>query len=228
MGSLFQGSPAARRETHTLSREPSSEVIVVDDFYLRPQAVREAALAGQFEDTPGPQGMRVQRVPPSPDLQGAIERQLGITLEGFETKFHLMSQADRDRLRYVHTDGSDWLGVLYLGHAPRPLPGTAFFRHRQTGLSVLPGRLERALLAMSAEKGRLDELKQTCDDAYLRPRWELLLEVPYRFNRLVLFRSTQFHATAESWGRTPGDSRLTQLFCARQKPPSFPRSKATV
>jgi hypothetical protein len=45
-----------------------------------------------------------------------------------------------------------------------------------------------------------------------RENWELLFTVPMRFNRLILFRSYLWHTAGISFGDTPENARLIQLF----------------
>ena len=42
-------------------------------------------------------------------------------------------------------------------------------------------------------------------------KWELTMQVPMRFNRLVLLRPWLWHTAGESFGETLADSRLVYL-----------------
>ena len=48
--------------------------------------------------------------------------------------------------------------------------------------------------------------------------WEPVLELPMRFNRLIIFRSDFYHAVTELFGTTVDDGRLVQLFHFEAKP----------
>jgi hypothetical protein len=48
--------------------------------------------------------------------------------------------------------------------------------------------------------------------------WEPVIEVPMRFNRLVIFRSDFYHAVTELFGTTIDNGRLVQLFHFEAKP----------
>jgi hypothetical protein len=45
-----------------------------------------------------------------------------------------------------------------------------------------------------------------------RDQWDMLFEVPMRFNRLIVYRSDYFHAIGRVFGSGLPDGRLTQLF----------------
>jgi hypothetical protein len=42
--------------------------------------------------------------------------------------------------------------------------------------------------------------------------WECVLEVPMRFNRLIVYRSDFFHSIGELFGDRPENVRFVQLF----------------
>jgi len=45
--------------------------------------------------------------------------------------------------------------------------------------------------------------------------WEIDMVVPYRYNRLVLFRPWLFHAPGDAFGNTLETSRIVQTFFLR-------------
>jgi len=42
--------------------------------------------------------------------------------------------------------------------------------------------------------------------------WDLLFEIPIRFNRLIVYRSDFFHSISELFGDSAENGRLVQLF----------------
>ena len=119
--------------------------------------------------------------------------------------------ADLDQSRPAYA------GVLYLSLPEDCQGGTSFWRHRDTGWSKVPdeGQARASRFGSYAEfmRRRTADAGQTFEQlSAARDEWELVLEVPMRFNRLVLYRSDFFHGISALFGHKPGDSRLVQLY----------------
>jgi hypothetical protein len=116
--------------------------------------------------------------------------------------------------RLPHVDGTDPAQIammLYLSHAPHG--GTAFFRHRSTGLESLtaadyPG-YAAALQADVARTG-LPPAAYTTDGA---PHFERVHDVPGHFNSAVFYRGNILHSgvidNAAPLSADPREGRLT-------------------
>ena len=113
-------------------------LIVMDDFYRDPEAVRDLALRAQYRDVrqlnyPGYQSARSYSSPlVQAKIQDAIGRPLAVdSVSRTFGKFRMMLKESTSRLR-VHLDGvSHWTGVLYLNRPEQCLGGTAFFATRR-------------------------------------------------------------------------------------------------
>jgi len=142
--------------------------------------------------------------------------------------FRLSTAGDEARAD-VHVDnpsiGNVFGGVLYLSLPEHSRGGTTFFRHRRTGWDRTPNaeRLRaggyRSLSDYQRRELRPNE-RMTFDE-WVKHRgalWEPVLELPMRFNRLIIFRSDFYHAVTELFGTTVDDGRLVQLFHFEAKP----------
>ena len=49
-------------------------------------------------------------------------------------------------------------------------------------------------------------------------KWEHLMSVPMRFNRLIIYRPRLWHSAGESFGNSPEDGRLVQVMHFRTPP----------
>jgi hypothetical protein len=89
--------------------------------------------------------------------------------------------------------------------------GTRFLRHKPTGLErapVFPGEAEK-LGYTNGGDAAVALLPKTKTQ---EEEWELMFELPMRFNRAVIFRGYYFHNAGESFGSTPETGRLVVPF----------------
>lgn len=189
--------------------------LVVDDFLDNAEALREQALSLDYPDLEGqfPGRNSKQRI----NIEGLTEAVSGILRERLvpapppqsHAKSRLTMASDKGRGK-VHVDESHWSGILYLSRPADCRGGTEFFRHRETGLDRFPftrEELDAHGFASTAEAhAALIERDGTADSA-----WEMLMNVPMRFNRLLLLRPWLFHTAGPGFGDRPENGRLVYL-----------------
>lgn len=220
----FALNPQARIQVQTLSS--GCPVLVVDDFYRDPDAVRARALAGQFDRSgayyPGlhatlDDAERGSLLPALAQLLAALGA-MQYRPAQIVTDFSIVTTPARDMLarqKHPHVDGTPLAGVCYLN--PDYAVGTSFFRHRPTGLAFVRDAAES-----QAYHDWLDqhgEATQPADYAVAdNPIWEHLHSTDGRYNRLVMYPGTAFHSIAMS-DVAPKlslqSARLTQRFFVR-------------
>ena len=173
-------------------------VVVINDFFERPDAVLEHALAETYANDgmyPG------ERSPPMTHTGGPIakvfERYVAAPILRLESVFQIQPES-YEKDSFVHRDFCDWAAVLYLNKGHDGEPGTRFYRHRETGLDRLGRDQPR-------EDGPVF-------DRFELEKWDVMLTVPIQFNRLVLYDAKLFHRNASAWGTTVRDARLVQSF----------------
>jgi hypothetical protein len=111
----------------------------------------------------------------------------------------------------IHFDGglkTNWSGVIYLSKEHPKVDGTSFWRHLGTGLEEIPRSIEG--LAKHGLKSKQDIKNFLEVDGIDNSLWEKTLTIPYKYNRLVLFRPWLFHSPGESFGNTLESSRIVQ------------------
>jgi hypothetical protein len=115
----------------------------------------------------------------------------------------------------VHIDPCFYSGILYLSLPQHARGGTDFFRHKPTGLERVPA--DDLGLARSGFADVNALVEQVVNADTLKPaRWEKVMTVPMRFNRLILFSPWLFHNSAPGFGTSGDDGRLVKLlFFAR-------------
>ena len=192
-----------------------TSLIVVDDFLENPQELREAALRLTYPEQEGafPGRNSLERV----TVEGLVEeasRLIGEPLKPISplqshAKCRITLAADRGRAK-VHIDQAHWSGILYLSRPEDCRGGTEFFRHIPTGTDRAPvnGHELAAMGFSSAEEMHREIIERdSVDDS----KWELAMQVPMRFNRLVLLRPWLWHTAGPAFGDRIENGRLVYL-----------------
>lgn len=191
--------------------------IIVDDFYSDPDTLVRVALDSlRVEDSPSGNFAGVMTTNPflgeqhremfkkltmeeSIDSSTNANGRLRFTKENDTFKFHIHYDVD------VQTK---WAGVVYLSKNHPKTEGTCFWRHLRTGLEVAPNTVESFAkygwrdfhdLKAFLEKEGLDE-----------SLWEKTFSIPYKYNRLVLFRPWMLHSPGPAFGDSLETSRIVQ------------------
>jgi hypothetical protein len=196
-------------------------VLVIDDFYVDPHAVRALALGGNYDSSlayyPGVHA-RIDDALIQPLFEhiATLLRQLGHTqvrAEALFSDFSIVTTPARQMLakqKHPHIDGLPLAGVVYL--SPDLEVGTAFFEHRPLGLAMLRNadELERydAWLQQQGQSTQPDTY--AVEDGTV---WVKLHAVAGRFNRMVMYPGNAFHSIDMRdvpASQTLASARLTQ------------------
>lgn len=196
----------------------SQKFIIVDDFYKDPDSVREIALAESKENSTQGNYAGVMT-----DARYFNEQHFEMFshLCGFPIKFGTQftgkfrfTKEGELGTQDIHFDAGDgntiWAGVVYLTPNNDGTEGTIFWKHKETGLEDIPMTLEG--IQQYGWNG-IDDLKVFLEtDGVEHSKWDKVLTIPYRYNRLVLFRPWKFHSPGAGFGDTIETARLVQLF----------------
>jgi hypothetical protein len=192
-----------------------TSVIIVDDFLQDPHVVREAALKLTYpvQDAMFAGRNSSERLAIS-GLAEQVSKLVGENIVPIEplqshAKCRITLAEDRGRSR-VHVDRSHWSGILYLSRMPDCTGGTEFYRHRRTGIDRWPiNREELAAIGMNtAEDVRREIAEKDGNDP---EKWEQTMQVPMRFNRLLLLRPWLWHTAGPGFGANMDTGRLVYL-----------------
>lgn len=177
-------------------------IIVVDDYFLNPVAVREYALRQNFvENGAFYKGKRANVVNDGlwmsvEDMSAGIAALLRKdSLQNLYTCFQLTTE--KEPLVY-HSDHQRWAGAIYLDPT-RIDAGTSFWRDRCFG-NRRPSPLPQINSLMYSQYNLLHE-----------DGWELVDRVGSVFNRLVLWDAQLVHSATTYTGFTDENPRLVQL-----------------
>lgn len=199
-------------------------IVVIDHFHPDPEQLAELAAKAQFE--PGQRFYPGIRAPLPPDYFALVREPLVTALgEVFgqpsaidltDASFSIVTKTPSElsvEQRIPHVDSVE-PGRIALVHylARNSSDGTAFFRHRGTGLeSIDEGRSAAYLAQLNRELSAVPPpAEYIADSSALFERIEL---VEARYNRAVLYRSGSLHSGAIRRGATldpdPAHGRLT-------------------
>jgi len=202
----------------------NNKVIIVDDFYTKPHSVRERALTSQYAnisptDYPGFASKLTLETDSLKKLfSDLVGAELYVDTARFSWGGFRFITEESGRLAKVHADvAADWAGMVYLTPDAPMKAGTAFFRHMETGFASPP--TDRAARALGfADASEFDDQVVRRDKADLS-KWEQITRVGPVFNRLVLFRGSEFyHAPMGGCGDSPDTARLTHIFFFNERP----------
>lgn len=191
--------------------------IIVDDFYNDPDTVVKVATDSLTEeDSPIGNFAGVmtkdsflseqhrdifQKLTLEPALNSSTNAngRIRFTKANDSFKFHIHYDVDMK---------TKWAGVVYLSKDHPKTDGTSFWRHLRTGLEVAPNTVE----GFSKYGWRnFHDLKAFLETEGLdESLWEKTFTVPYKYNRLVLFRPWLLHSPGPSFGDTLETSRKVQ------------------
>lgn len=204
-------------------------LIIVDDFYTDPHAIRETALSFSYEAKAGhtyPGENSVEAL--SSDAQlAAFQKILGPNItfseEALAGQFRISKASDSfDQDIHVdpHNDPNKmiWAAVVYLNTPEQcrredgsTRDGTLLWRHKELNVERVP-RTQAEGEALGLKDYDAVRQKFLYEDGHDRDKWELMHRIPMRFNRVAFFRPYHWHSHGENFGSTREDARLVQIF----------------
>lgn len=202
------------------------KVIIVDDFYPDPYAVRQTALNAEYEDVPGIKNYPGNNtITPfwSDELTRLVCNATGEDLEPEPTSscgHFRYTPATATSRQIIHFDPKPtqcWAGVAYLSLPEHCIPnaGTKIYSHKRTGMSTAPkDHIEAGIIGVRT----VEDMKVFFETEGLdESLWQTELNVEIKFNRLVLFRPWLWHGISKHFGTDVTNSRLTQLIFLQPK-----------
>jgi Family of unknown function (DUF6445) len=208
-------------EGHDMARR---SIVVIDDFYEDPDAVRGLALSLDYRQKPGATYPGREAVAPDRDWEDVrlrLREQIDEPVDGPcpkdppfpQGKFRIAVAADQDtRIDRVHVDQQRWSGIVYLTRDEDCHEGLALYRHRPTGSVAWPeewfARTHAHLALLPPERVREEMLAFFRDEE----QFERIGLIPMAYNRAILLMAQVFHGTGAAFGDDAEHGRLTQHF----------------
>lgn len=184
-------------------------VLQFDDFASDARAVRDAVISGPFETVTGPDGAKYTGISryEVPQWFSRIGELIGCPIIPRLAGFRLNLEGELPH-SWVHSDDicAKYATVLYLNPAEQCSGGTAFWKHKQTGMTRLPSDTEiqsSGCVPLNFHRWMTAEWKNLS-------AWEQYAMVPMQFNRFITYPTCFFHSRFpfEAFGKGPEDGRL--------------------
>jgi hypothetical protein len=200
-------------EKNRLLQPISFNIIVVDNFYENPIEVRDFAISQianyQYNDYhPGKRSSSFA-TEHHKDLFNKILEPFSGKIIKFDTSKNkeinsngsFQYNISSDKKSWIHRDSyeTNWAGIIYLTPDAPVSSGTGFFKYKDGTLSQIDELL-------------LNNSEELINSRYDNTKWEKVNSIGNIFNRLVLFRSNQYHMSLEYFGDNINNGRLIQLF----------------
>ena len=181
--------------------------LIVDDFYSNPEEVRDFALSQDFGVNGNYPGHRTVSFLDD-NLKNALQELVRpfageVTYWGgdYSGSYQYTTAEDRS---WIHSDSTTgWAGVLYLTPNAPLSSGTGLYKHKETGLYGWDNNLYS-----EEETTNAPHMNEARDYT----KWELVDRLGNKFNRLVMYRSDNYHGSMDYFGKDKYDGRLFQVF----------------
>lgn len=190
-----------------------SSLIIVDDFLDNIDAFHNIAIKQDYPphtvETYFPGANSVARIPIQ-GLEMMVSRIVGEHLKPAEGTSHAkcrLALGGDEGKGNVHIDRAHWSAMLYLTKPEFCQGGTDFFRHIATNTDHFP-RNEAEVKAMGYKDSSEVWDKVVNPDTNDPTKWEKIMTVPMRYNRLILFRPWLWHNAGPSFGDSAQNGRL--------------------
>jgi hypothetical protein len=191
-------------------------LIVVDNFYSNPDAVRQFALTSEYEERggknwPGRDSLYEHGKEELTQMCSQIVGEKLTTKSCNKCSYFRMTKENEYGTQDIHFDpnpGLVWAGVIYLTPTIHPTGGTKFWKHKENGWEFAPTQEEASKYGIHSHE---DMVKFFNVDGKNRNKWIETDNISFRYNRLVLFNPFMFHSNGDWFGTTNQDARLVQL-----------------
>jgi tetratricopeptide (TPR) repeat protein len=223
------GPAPSQDETQLQAACEARSLIIIDDFLSDAVAYRQRALQLAYPHSSNAAGINFPGRQSAAQPCAAIMQRLADAL-GRDVKWDSpdngafrISPADASARNDIHVDSDVrneiYAAVLYLSLPEHCRGGTTFWRHRATGWERRPAPDQLAAAGYASFKqfeqrwmpvNRLRPFSEL--QTQREADWERVLQVPMRFNRLIVYRSDYFHSIDELFGDRPENARFVQLF----------------
>lgn len=202
----------------------TNKILIIDNFYKDPDAVRQFALEQEFKDCkdpdregnwPGYRSKFLNNI--NPELCAEFKDNLiGHLLEGvrtnyncyFETNFQLCYKEHGDS--WVHYDHGNWIthvGIIYLNPNPPANSGTLIYKFNEEHRDEFNRYAEQ-------NDGLWFKLNRDQDSEEFNKFFTLSMSVPNVYNRAVVYNPSLWHKSDYYFGDSKDTGRLIQPFFA--------------
>lgn len=188
-----------------VSKEPKTSIIVCENFYEDPYAVRDYALSLDFEESDYHRGRRTPQQHVFPGIKEKFEELMGKKITRWTETYGMCGRFQyctaEDAIVY-HGDAQQWAAVVYLTPDAPYETGTSLLVHKKTGTRHC------------SDPRIWDAWKDTAPTGlYLDGTpWDDIDKIGNVFNRLIIWDGHCPHAASKYFGFTKETARLFHIF----------------
>lgn len=172
-------------------------IIVIDNFFKDPDAVRKFALAQEYPVAGNYPGKRTKSFA-TEDMKQLFTQITGKSIrywpDGYNGSFQYTTQ---DMSSWIHRDLTDYGAIIYLTPNAPLNSGTTFYQHKTLQLDECPD---------AKLSDRLYEDSRNYD------AWDIVDQVSNKYNRLIIFNGRRSHSSTGYFGDSLTTGRLFQVF----------------
>ena len=188
------------------------DLIVVDNFYAKPDMVREYAMNElEFTSSDYHKGQRSNSRFILDGTKEKLETILGKRITNWNNGGYangVFQFCTADQPIVYHVDSQMYAAMVYLTPDAPPQTGTAMYRSKVTGISSFPGQESRmGNEYVDTFRGNNKEM-----NFYDGTQFEKIDDIGNVYNRLVIFNSSQLHAATEYFGDAIDNARFFHMF----------------
>lgn len=193
-------------------KNPFPGLIVVEDFYDKPDLVREYAMAQEFSpNLQHHKGDRTQEKTIFEGTQGFFEGILHKRITHWNDHLYngvFQYCVAEDSLVY-HSDHQSYAAVIFLTPDAPVECGTSFYKSKHNGLMHAPTQADCDRTGKS-----MDQLTEEmfAGNYYDSTRWEKVDVIGNVYNRMVIWDAQKIHAASAYFGNRMDNSRLFHMF----------------
>jgi hypothetical protein len=173
----------------------NNNFLIFDNFYNNVDQVREEALKQSFDIIGNYPGLRTSPEPAEQSeylktfFENLISKKISYWPSDYNTSYQYTTE---DASTWIHHDKTEFAAVLYLTPDAPLESGTGIYRHKESGIS-------------DCTQGKEDDQDMN--------NWELLSFAGNLYNRLIIYRATQYHRSVlPGFGTDKHNGRLFQTF----------------
>jgi hypothetical protein len=177
---------------------PRQEIIVIENFYENPDAVRKDALEAVYPVKGNFPGQRSESKFYG-DMKAKFENIIGRKIKywptgGYNGSFQYVLESNRS---WIHRDLTEWSAVIFLTPNAPKNGGTKFYNFKKNNQTY----------------SLHDEMEnEMSENAHNEDAWDLVDVVGNNYNRCVLFRGKRSHISDKYFGTDINTARLFQTF----------------